>query len=54
MLRGERKGLKKLERRKWLGTFLEGLMLKREEAEVEKRGTNERCVCMCVYECVCV
>ena len=55
MLRGEREGLNKLERRKYLGTFLEGLMLKRdEEAEVEKRGTNERCVCMCVYECVCV
>ena len=27
---------------------------RKEEVEVEKRGMNEKCVCTCVYECMCV
>ena len=63
MLRGEREGLKKLERRKWLGTFLEGLILKRDAGRKKWRLKKEErlkgvcvCVCMsvCVYECMCV
>ena len=51
MLRGEREGLKKLERRKWLGTFLEGLILKRDAGRKKWRlKKEERMKSMCVYE----
>ena len=60
MLRGEREGLKKKkERRKWLGRFLEGLILKRDAGRKKCRLKKEErmkgvCVYECVYECMCM
>ena len=59
MLRGEREGLKKLERRKYLGTFPEGLILKRDAGRKKRRLKKEErmkgvCVCVCVVCVGCV